>query len=751
MMDGTTSLHEPMQPESLVKLAGSGNTATVEEEWMRLLDSPELSPTALGRYQPVLAELCRVGKASEAEALAWAAIEALSARLPVMEIVGVAGTLLLGVPDSQELRNQVAGLYRSAYAQREGLDALLAESGLAGGRPVRRALRTLEVCLAVQEGDYLASRDDDGAARIEKIDRPAWRFLIQGREAFDTLGAVQLADRYRPAAFTEFRVLRQFARDQLIERLNADPAEIVIELCQQKNSSTTSEAIEDLLVPDLLSETEWKNWWTRARTALKKCSNVRIDGRSPYTITYDDVPIAHHDNLLAEFDAQRDPREQWEVVAKYLRECKAQGRSPSQPALVQCHETVSARARQAAQQGASSAGLFWMIAWRIGDLAGVVNASQGAVTFLTQADKLPAVFHAITDEALLDLACAALTQARPDDSRKELLGLLPTFPLGMCDPTVARLLEGGCPTADLAPVVQQILASPATYFDALLWLWDGPTLAELASQTASLTVLTRILGTLDECRRGDTIPKEQAKQIASRARTVLSARRYERFRECLQGIDREMAFALRTRINQLDNLGRAVREDILKLIAGAFPLREVEAVVPPWSREDVLYATQAGLTRKRQEVEQHVNVKMKENARAIGAAAERGDLSENSEYKFALEERDLLRARLAQMNSEIASARVMTPGDVPTDHVGIGSRVIFRRVEDGAPYEITFVGPWEADQAKGWVNYKAPLAQGVMGKRIGDRVTFDHSAASGTYEIVELHNALQAAGQTSPA
>jgi transcription elongation factor GreA len=238
------------------------------------------------------------------------------------------------------------------------------------------------------------------------------------------------------------------------------------------------------------------------------------------------------------------------------------------------------------------------------------------------------------------------------------------------------------------------------------------------------------------------MPKEQAKTIGARARTVLSARRYERFLRCLKTIEPGMAAALRTQIVPLDNLGRAVYEDLLKHLRDRFPARDSAPTVESWAREDVLYTTQAGLTKKRKEIDQHVNVKMRDNAKAIGAAAERGDLSENSEYKFALEERDLLRARLAQMNAELTMARVMTPGDVPTDHVGVGTRVVFERTSDGERYEMSFVGLWEADHAKSWFNYKAPLSQEIMGKKVGDLVQFEHTGASGEYRIIELHNAL---------
>ena len=130
--------------------------------------------------------------------------------------------------------------------------------------------------------------------------------------------------------------------------------------------------------------------------------------------------------------------------------------------------------------------------------------------------------------------------------------------------------------------------------------------------------------------------------------------------------------------------------------------------------------------------------KMKQNAIAIGKAAAHGDLSENSEYKFALEERDLLQARLAQMNAEMAIVRVISENDVPTDHVGIGTHVVMKHLDDDSRYEVTIVGPWEADVEEGLINYQTPLARSMLGKRIGDIVEFDYRAAKGRYEVVEL-------------
>ena len=133
---------------------------------------------------------------------------------------------------------------------------------------------------------------------------------------------------------------------------------------------------------------------------------------------------------------------------------------------------------------------------------------------------------------------------------------------------------------------------------------------------------------------------------------------------------------------------------------------------------------------------------MPENARRIGEAASHGDLSENAEYKFALEERDLLRARLAQMQAQLGLAKVIQAQDIETDRVGIGTRVIFRHLDSGSPAEMLFLGPWDADIERHVYNYKAPVAQALMGKTVGQTVELTTADPQGAYEIVAIENGL---------
>ena len=731
-----------MQSESLVKLVGSGNTAIVEEEWMRIIESTEASPAGIAEYREVLSELVRLGRREMAEELAWAAIEMMSSSHPPIETLTAAGSLLLAVGESEELRVQVVELYRAAYEDREGLEALLMEAGLEEGRPVRRALRTVEVCLALGEGDFLVSRDEDGAARVDRIDRDSWLFGITTEQGAAELAAVSLADRYEPAAPADFRVLRHFAPEELARRLRDDPAAVVMSICRQRGDKLDSYTLEMLLVPRYVEADEWKKWWSRTRAALKKCPNIKLEGRTPHYVSYLDKPIALEGTVQEALDKARDPVARLELIEKYLRECKARGQSPSVEALRRWYDDFCNRARRAAGQSLARAGLLWLIARRIGGLADIEGAGDGAVDLFKTVADAGVLFKSVESDALVDLACTCLVEARPDIWQDQLLNLLPMFPVASCDRAARRLLEAGRGLEDFQPIVQQILSSPVDHFEALLWLWDGPTNEERITDLAPVTILSRILRTLEESRRSDQIPKETARRMAGRARAVLSARKHERFDRCLAKVESGMAVALKTQIRRLDSLGRAVREDMLSRLRHHFPALDSQPAVAPWTRDDVLFVTELGLVRRQREIDHHVNVKMRDNARAIGEAAARGDLSENSEYKFALEERDLLRARLGQMNAEVAQAQILDPGAVPTEHVGIGTKAVFARVGDGDRYEMAFLGPWEANIEEGVYNYLAPLSQKILGMRVGDTVDFDHAGRSGTYELVAIENAL---------
>jgi len=106
---------------------------------------------------------------------------------------------------------------------------------------------------------------------------------------------------------------------------------------------------------------------------------------------------------------------------------------------------------------------------------------------------------------------------------------------------------------------------------------------------------------------------------------------------------------------------------------------------------------------------------------------------------------------VAAINDELSRARTLTPYDVPTDYVGIGSRVTLRDVADGSQRVVTFLGPFETDVERACYSYRAPMAQKLMGRRPGERVTLTIDGCQKEFEIVGLANALAEPARYSPA
>jgi len=729
-----------MQPEALVKLAKS-NANEFEAAWMKLVESSELSPQQWARYEAALRILAKQDQGKTAETLAWAAVEAVCGSHEPAEALEMAGPVLRAVGDCQELRSQVVELYKSAYAGCDGLDALLEESGLAGGRPVRRALRTLEVCLSLNEGDYLSERDEDGAAQVKSIDKDSWSISFSTGEADETLGAVYLADRFAVVGEGNFRVLTQFFPERLEKALAKDPASIVVDLCRENGNRIDSDELQSLLVPDVMGEVEWKKWWTRARAALKKLDNVQVEGRTPYRIIYNEQRVNFADQMITAFVRLRDPIEQLSLVTNFVRDCKARGEETDVASITKCYETLLSRAEPLEDKTLVRALLRFLVCRRIGEFAGIDGAADAARAMLGTEDAIELVLNT-EDPSLQLLAAETLIEAQPDAWQAIMLAALPRMAMPVCEAIAQRLVDAGEPVASIAGLTTTILKSPVENFEALLWLWSGPKIAGVTEGVQSIKVLTRILRGLEECRRSDAIPRALATRLAGRARSILVARKCEQFAACVGTLEAGMAAALRRQLETTENLGRAAREDLFRILDAKFPKVKVKVSLKPWERDDVLYVTRAGMTQKQAEIDHHVNVKMRENAKAIGAAAEKGDLSENSEYKFALEERDLLRGRLAQMNAEVAMAEVLTVDDVLTSEISVGTRAKFKSEADGSSYEITFLGPWEADFDSGVLNYKSPLGLELMGTKIGDVVEFDHRNARGEFKLVEIHNTI---------
>ncbi|MBG9983446.1 transcription elongation factor GreA [Aerococcaceae bacterium DSM 111022] len=133
--------------------------------------------------------------------------------------------------------------------------------------------------------------------------------------------------------------------------------------------------------------------------------------------------------------------------------------------------------------------------------------------------------------------------------------------------------------------------------------------------------------------------------------------------------------------------------------------------------------------------------KRKEIIERIKVARSFGDLSENSEYESARDEQAMLEGRIATMENQIRFAEIIDDKDVAKDEVTLGRKVTFVELPDGDEESYTIVGSAEADPMDFKISNDSPIAQAILGKKIGDKVSIDSPGGAYEVEIVAVENA----------
>ena len=107
---------------------------------------------------------------------------------------------------------------------------------------------------------------------------------------------------------------------------------------------------------------------------------------------------------------------------------------------------------------------------------------------------------------------------------------------------------------------------------------------------------------------------------------------------------------------------------------------------------------------------------------AIAEARDKGDLSENSEYDAAKEAQAMLEMKINKLKAALASAKIIDPKKLSTDTVQILSTVEMENVKNKARMKYTIVSESEANLREGKISSQTPVAQGLLGHKVGDVV-----------------------------
>ena len=153
---------------------------------------------------------------------------------------------------------------------------------------------------------------------------------------------------------------------------------------------------------------------------------------------------------------------------------------------------------------------------------------------------------------------------------------------------------------------------------------------------------------------------------------------------------------------------------------------------------DALIVSQKSFDLAKSEYEELISVKIPENKEAIATAREHGDLKENSEYKMARQDQDLLLARKNELEVSLSTAKVTDFTDARSDIVGIGNIVSIREGSTGKSFKYSILGAWDSDPDNSILSYKTPLAKSIIGKKVGDSVSTNINGNEENWTILNI-------------
>lgn len=725
--------------EKLTEALDRRDVQQFENLWLDLLSAESIPADDLAR---LLARLVDSGEGARAVELVMAIVPDLLRASRQAEALPLLRPIAPAAEGNEEVRAAFIDSFRHLYADRPHLAVCLDRSELLTTPDLAGAAARIEKFLSYRDGDYFHHSTGWGVGRIVGFDELAGtaRIDFEGKPGH-AVPIESLESFCEPLDAEDFRVLRKTAPERLRQLAAEDPAGLVRKALAAADRRITVRSLRDALSGEIVPAEGWTKWWNGARTALKRDPHIELGTGSNPLLTLRTEALTYEDEMRAAFKRLKDLRHQTELLREY-----AAHRAPdADPAafLLSAARTMAGRLAGEASRGDAFE-------------ASVLLTSLGA-----EIGTFPSPEEILGHEAD---PIRLLSGLRANDTRRTAMDLLHRREgswRGLCreillrgprelwEAAIAELPETGEPPC-VESLLVELMGSPRSNLDLFAWLTRSILVGRyrLSEKVRPARVFEEVLtqGDVVARRKADRrSPSEHfdAQETLGNLRVTLRAGGLRYFDSIMEGAGEAEATRLLSRVRQSSILTATIARALENKIIRKYPKLLVEEERRETSQPEPIYSTLEGIARHRAEHDQIANVEIPRNSADIRKAAAQGDLSDNADWRAAIQEQQILNAKVIAIADELLRAQPIEPSMVHGEHVSIGCRVTLEETATGVKATYAILGPWDSDEARGIIAYLAPLAQALMRHRVGDEVTLDHAGQQATYRILAIGNALE--------
>ena len=542
--------------------------------------------------------------------------------------------------------------------------------------------------------------------------------------AADSLKALP-TDHILSRKFTELPKLREMAALHHLELIRL--------VLQSYSGKATIEQIQQLLVPDVITE-DWKKWWEVAKKEMKKDGHFQIPTKKTEPIVYQAQETSLKDRLIADFRTAKGLKAKLTVAGEFSKSfSELDDTSVLNEAIAGLNTDINSHQRT--QPALALEAIFMRDELRQ-MLGGSPDPNElNASAIWSQVNKPWAILEQVS-ASKHKRALQSFKDTNPDTWAETLLGGINNVSTKLAGEIASLLIHEG----KLQPLKDQfarLISQHAASSELLLWL--AKERSDAFADILGPEVFRAMLSAMErdqfnnELKRsnklGDFIMNDQSLLV-----------------ELIGSADLEVIKDLTRALQLSPCFDDMDKRSLLARIVKTYPAVQSLISGEQTKQESNLLVSWESLERRKNEYAELVQKKIPANSKEIAIARSYGDLRENHEYKAAKEMQKVLMRRKSELEQQLVRARGMEFTNAKTDQVNLGTRVHVTDLTNNHREHFAIMGAWDGDPEKGLISYLTPVGQALLNRKPGEEVELDFDGQKRRFRIDSIEQF-----QTGPA
>ena len=583
---------------------------------------------------------------------------------------------------------------------------------------------------AMEPGAYCVHRSW-GFGQIKSYDEGAQRLIIDFKDKSNhPMDPVFCISTMEVLPANHLLVRKETDTAKITELIAENPAQLIVEALESyENNAATAIEIE-IVLTQVVGPDKFKKWWSSARKAIAKDPRITVPEKKTECYILRETPISAEDEILEQFKSPRSARRRIALAVELLDTAT---KKDIKDELNEILSGVVDAVRDSNQ--IDSAERLYGAAVR-DDLAKLLGSTEEQeptqASLIAEVRDLAGIAENIPvhfQRRYLDL----INTTHPIESRDIIFNLLKVSQGKFTTECINFLVEHDH-AAELAAALKRWQTEQNLRAPVLLWIVKNrhsKKFAKLLNDLITPRLLSAIFFAIDyEALQASTTRRIPLADILSDDTDLIA--------DLLSTADPETARDLANTLLLNQGFEELTKKSLLARFIKIFPKIQSLVAADAESKDEQLLVSRASHARKREEYETIVSKKIPENSKAIATAREHGDLKENSEYKMAKQDQQVLMSQKTSLERDLGRARITDFTDASMDQASVGSIVEVKNVANGQVTKYTILGAWDGEPDKNIISYKTALGTAIVGKKVGETVNVKSGTNEEDYTILSL-------------